>query len=469
MKDLSSIVAKFKVQGTVEEIKPLGAGLINDTYKVNTKETDAPDYVLQRINHAIFQNVEMLQSNIAAVTSHIRKKLTEAGESDIDRKVLSFLSTEEGKTYWFDGDSYWRVMVFIPRAKTYETVNPEYSNYAGQAFGNFQAMLADIPETLGETIPDFHNMEFRLKQLRDAVATNAAGRVAEVQYYLDEIEKRADEMCKAERLYREGKLPKRVCHCDTKVNNMMFDEDGKVLCVIDLDTVMPSFIFSDYGDFLRTGANTGDEDDKDLDRVNFNMEIFKAFTKGYLEGAKSFLTPIEIEKRADEMCKAERLYREGKLPKRVCHCDTKVNNMMFDENGKVLCVIDLDTVMPSFIFSDYGDFLRTGANTGDEDDKDLDRVNFNMEIFKAFTKGYLKGAKSFLTQIEIENLPYAAALFPYMQCVRFLADYINGDTYYKIKYPEHNLVRTKAQFKLLQSVEANTPEMIAFINECLLN
>ena len=106
---------------------------------------------------------------------------------------------------------------------------------------------------------------------------------------------------------------------------------------------------------------------------------------------------------------------------------------MFDEDGKVLCVIDLDTVMPSFIFSDYGDFLRTGANTGDEDDKDLDRVNFNMEIFKAFTKGYLKGAKSFLTQIEIENLPYAAALFPYMQCVRFLADYINGDTYYKIK------------------------------------
>ena len=224
MKDLSSIVAKFKVQGTVEEIKPLGAGLINDTYKVNTKETDAPDYVLQRINHAIFQNVEMLQSNITAVTNHIRKKLAEAGESDIERKVLSFLETEEGKTYWFDGDNYWRVMVFIPRAKTYETVNPEYSNYAGEAFGNFQAMLADIPETLGETIPDFHNMEFRLKQLREAVAKDAAGRVAEMKYYLDEIEKRADEMCKAERLYREGKLPKRVCHCDTKVNNMMFDE-----------------------------------------------------------------------------------------------------------------------------------------------------------------------------------------------------------------------------------------------------
>lgn len=352
MKDLLSIVSHFQMQGTVREIKPLGSGLINDTYKVTTAEAGAPDYVLQRINHAIFQNVEMLQSNIEAVTRHIRKKLEEKGEADVERKVLHFIPTAEGKTYWYDGENYWRIMTFIPRAKTYETVNPEYSYYAGAAFGNFQAMLADIPDTLGETIPDFHNMEFRLKQLRDAVAADAAGRVQEVRYFLDEIEKRADEMCKAERLYREGKLPKRVCHCDTKVNNMMFDEDGTVLCVIDLDTVMPSFIFSDYGDFLRSGANTGLEDDKNPDNVNFNMEIFQAFTKGYLESGKSFLLPIEIE-----------------------------------------------------------------------------------------------------------NLPYAAALFPYMQCVRFLADYINGDTYYKIQYPEHNLVRTKAQFKLLQSVEEHTPEM----------
>lgn len=360
MKDLLSIVSHFQMKGTVREIKPLGSGLINDTYKVTTIEADAPDYVLQRINHAIFQNVEMLQANIEAVTRHIRKKLEENGETDVDRKVLHFLPAEDGKTFCYDGENYWRVMVFIPRAKTYETVNAEFSNYAGAAFGRFQAMLADIPDTLGETIPDFHNMEFRLKQLREAVAADAAGRVKEVQYFLDEIEKRADEMCKAERLHREGKLPKRVCHCDTKVNNMMFDEDGSVLCVIDLDTVMPSFIFSDYGDFLRSGANTGLEDDKNLDNVNFNMEIFEAFTKGYLESAKSFLLPIEIE-----------------------------------------------------------------------------------------------------------NLPYAAALFPYMQCVRFLADYINGDTYYKIQYPEHNLVRTKAQFKLLQSVEEHTPEMQKIIASCI--
>ena len=141
--------------------------------------------------------------------------------------------------------------------------------------------------------------------------------------------------------------------------------------------------------------------------------------------------------------------------------------MMFDKSDNVLCVIDLDTVMPNFIFSDYGDFLRTGANTAEEDEPNLTKVSFSMSIFKAFTKGYLASAGVFLTPLEIENLPYAAALFPYMQCVRFLADYINGDTYYKIKYPEHNLVRTQNQFRLLQSVEENTPAMKKFIAECL--
>ncbi len=361
MNKMNDIVSHFAIQGGISEITPLGSGLINDTFKVKNSEPGKPDYVLQRINHAIFQNVDMLQNNIAAVTAHIRKKLEEKGEDDIERKVLNFIpNKEDGKYYYFDGESYWRIMVFIPDAITYEIVNPEYSYYAGRAFGNFQSMLADIPEELGETIPDFHNMEFRLSQLREAVANNAANRLSEVQWYVDEIEKRATEMCKAERLHREGKLPKRVCHCDTKVNNMLFDDKGNILCVIDLDTVMPSYIFSDFGDFLRSAANTGDEDDKDLDRVTFNMEIFKAFAKGYLESAKAFLTPIEIE-----------------------------------------------------------------------------------------------------------NLPYAATLFPYMQTVRFLADYLNGDTYYKIKYPEHNLVRTKAQFKLLQSAEENIPAMTEFVKSCL--
>ena len=360
MNNLSKIVSQFDVEGSIDTVKSFGGGLINDTYKVTTIEADKPDYILQRINHAIFQNVEMLQNNIIAVTTHIRKKLKEKNEKDIDRKVLQFIPTVEGKNYWTDGENYWRVMKFIPNADTFETVNPKYAKFAGQAFGDFQATLADIPVELEETIPNFHNMEFRLEELKEAIKNDNKSRVKEVQYYIDEIEKRADEMCKGEQLHREGKLPKRVCHCDTKVNNMMFDKDGTVLCVIDLDTVMPNFIFSDFGDFLRTGANTGKEDDKNLDNVNFNMDIFKAFTEGYLSTAQQFLKPIEVE-----------------------------------------------------------------------------------------------------------NLPYAAALFPYMQCVRFLTDYINGDTYYKIEYPEHNLVRTKAQFKLLESVEENMKEMKEFIASCL--
>ncbi len=356
---LQNIVANFAIEGVVTEVKPLGNGLINTTYRVTT-EGDAPDYVLQNVNTAIFPDMDMLMANIVTVTNHIRTKYEAEGVDDIERKVLRFVPAKDGKFYHFDGEKHWRVMVLIPDTISQSAVTPESSYDVGVTFGNFQAMLADIPVQLGETIKDFHNMEFRLRQLHEAMAEDKMGRLAEVQWIIDEIEKRAEEMCKAERLHREGKLPKRICHCDTKVDNILFDQDGNVLCVIDLDTVMPNYVFSDFGDFLRTAANTGKEDDKDLDNVNFNMEIFKAFTKGYIESAHVFLTPIEIE-----------------------------------------------------------------------------------------------------------NLPYAATLFPYMQTVRFLADYINGDTYFKTQYADHNLVRTKAQLKLLQSAEAHLPEMQAFIAEQL--
>ena len=223
------------------------------------------------------------------------------------------------------------------------------------------------------------------------------------------------------------------------------------------------------GDAGRLGemAISGTPDNEAL--TNFRLQQLHEAVAADPAGRVAEVRPLldEFERRAFDMCRAERLHREGKLPKRICHCDTKVNNMMFDEQGRVLCVVDLDTVMPSYIFSDFGDFMRTAANTGEEDDRNLDRVNFDMEIFKAFTKGYLETARVFLTDVETDNLPYAATLFPYMQAVRFLTDYINGDTYYKINYPEHNLVRTRAQFKLLQSAEAAGPAMKAYIDECL--
>ena len=358
MSRLTDVVLQFDLAGQIDSIKPLGNGLINDTYKVETVE--GPSYVLQRINHNIFKDVALLQNNIVSVTSHIRRKLEAAGASDVDRKVLTFIPLKDSdQTYYFDGESYWRVSLFIEDAYTYETVDPEYSYYAGRSFGHFEAMLADIPDTLGEPIPDFHNMELRARQLDEAVAADSVGRMAE-----EEVQ-----------------------------------------------------------------------------------EILK-----------------EILIHREEMCKAERMHREGLLPKRICHCDTKVNNMMFDASGEVLCVIDLDTVMPSFVFSDFGDFLRTAANKVAEDDPRIEMVEFDMEIFKAFAKGYIESASVFLTPVERENLPYAAALFPYMQAVRFFADYINGDTYYKIKYPEHNLVRTRNQMALFRSVIEHLPQMKEYIS-----
>ena len=359
--ELKDILGLFDTEGSMGEIKPLGEGLINDTYLARNTEAGKPDYVLQRVNEDVFPDVDMVMRNIQAVTSHIRRKLEAQGMPDIDRRVLRFIPVREtGKLYTVAGGKYWRVMVFIPNAITKQAVNAESSHAAGLAFGQFQSMLADLPVRLGETIKDFHNMEFRLRQLREVLAADPCGRA---------MEPRVQEM----------------------------------LAV--------------------------------------------------------------INDRAEEMCKAERMGREGILPKRVCHCDTKVNNMLFDAHDNVLCVIDLDTVMPNFIFSDYGDFLRTGANYVAEDCPDMQKVGFNMDIFRAFTKGYLKGAGSFLLPVEIENLPYAAALFPFMQCVRFLWDYISGDKYWKCKYPDHNFDRANNQLHLFLSAESHYGDMRQFIQE----
>ena len=353
---LIKIVRQFRIEGTVEEVVPLGKGLINDTYLVKTCEVDKPDYVLQRINHHVFTDVELLQHNIETVTGHLRSKLLSEGVGDIDRRVLRFVPTTSGRTYCFDRESYWRVSVYIADTLTVDEVTPQSCYDCGRAFGDFQRQLTDLQEPLGETIPDFHNMELRLRQLHQAVAENRTGRVKLVREELDLIEAHANEMCLAERLHREGLLPKRICHCDTKVNNMLFDHNGNVLCTIDLDTVMPAYVFSDYGDFLRSAANSEPEDSPELDRIEFRWDIYEAFTRGYLETTSTFLTPVERE-----------------------------------------------------------------------------------------------------------NLPFAVALFPMMQAVRFLTDYLNGDTYYKIRYPEHNLVRARNQLHYFRKVETLRQAMADFV------
>ena len=341
------IIQQFTIRNEVGEIRPLKIGHINDSFIVDSKYPDGESYFLQKINHHIFRNVEDLQNNIQLVTSHLRNKLAEAGETNLEQKVLRLIPTKDGNLFYQDTEgAYWRMYVNLVGTHSYDVITPELAYKAGEAFGNFQNMLSDISHSdLIETIPNFHNMEFRLEQFRDAVKADAAGRLAQTQWLVDEIESRADEMC------------------------------------------MP-----------------------------------------------------------------ERLFREGKLPKRINHCDTKVNNMLFDENDEPVCIVDLDTTMPGFVLSDFGDFMRTAANTGAEDDANLDNIGVNMSIFEAYTRGYLKKA-SFLTPIELENLAFGAKLLSYMQLVRFLGDYLNGDTYYKIQHEHHNWQRSLAQFRLLESQE----------------
>ena len=165
------------------------------------------------------------------------------------------------------------------------------------------------------------------------------------------------------------------------------------------------------------------------------------------------------------MCLPQRLLRVGILPGRINHCDTKINNLLFNEKDEPCCIVDLDTMMVSTVLSDFGDFMRTAANTGAEDDTNLDNINVNLEIYEAYTKGYLEKA-TFLTQPELDSLALGAKMLTYMQTVRFFTDYLNGDTYYKIQHPEHNWQRTIAQFRLLEQQEKKFDVMQQIVKNC---
>lgn len=348
------MAARFAIDGNPIEIKPLGNGLINDTYLVITEK--GKKYALQRINTAIFTDPEILQQNLRLISDHIGKVLDESGVKDTDRRRLTIIPTSDGFSYLNTGDSTWRMTLYIRDSHTEEKITRATAALTGKAFAKFHSYFCrpDAP-VLKETIPDFHNIAFRISQLRKAAAADSAQRL---QW----------------------------------VNDLV----------------------------------------------------------AYLLG------------REEEMLEANRLHAEGRLPKRISHCDTKLNNVLFDPNGEILCVIDLDTTMPGFLLSDFGDFIRTAANTTAEDEEDITKISVDMDIFTGFAQGYLSEA-TFLTPQERDTLPFGAKLLTYMQAVRFLTDYLNGDTYYKTLYSEHNLVRTRAQVKLLQEIDAHYDEMKAII------
>jgi hypothetical protein len=330
----------------IESVLSYGEGHIHDTFLVETKDHQ-PDYILQKINHNVFRNIPGMMENIEAVTRHIRSRLTGLSGHNPDIESLTLVYTKSGQSYYLDeNEEYWRMYVFIPDAFSLQKITETPQAFeAGKAIGFFQAMLADLDTRLIDTIPDFHNIDFRISQYDQAKNSDPAGRVA----------------------------------------------------------LMP-------------------------DNIHFVEQRFGQM-KSYYASLKE------------------------KAVVRATHNDTKVNNVLFDKYNKALCLIDLDTVMPGYVHFDYGDALRTMANTALEDESDLGKVLFNCEVYKAFTKGYLLEAGGFLNQNELKLLPYAPIYLTFLIGLRFLTDHLNRDIYYRIHHPGHNLDRAKVQFKLVSEME----------------
>lgn len=355
---LLHIASQFALDGRIASIDSLGDGFINDTFLIRI-EGAAPDYILQRKNRNIFPDIPAMMENIRKVSDHIRRRVAAEGGDPL-REAMTVVPTRDGALCYRDErGEYWAVTVFIADTVAYNKADsPELARMGGEGIGKFQSQLSDFTEPLAETIPGFHNIRFRFRQWDEALRGDAAGRVKNLAEEIGWIEARREEMLGFWQLVEAGTIPTRVTHNDTKINNILFDRQGRVLCVIDLDTVMNATSLNDFGDAIRSYANTGDEDDRDLARVGMSLEMFRAYTEGYLS------------QRAREFVPAE-----------------------------------------------------------------------------------------------IDHLAFSARYITYEQVLRFLMDYIDGDRYYKIKYPDHNLVRTRAQYRLLQSMEEQYPAMCAAVHE----
>lgn len=365
-KTILQVLNQFDINGEIVSVAPYGQGHINDTYLVSVSRSgkEEPEYVAQRINKNVFPNIELLMQNIVRVSAHVKDKIMQT--NDPRWQALTLVSTKQGNSFFFDDNGdYWRVYLYVKNSCTYNTPQKKGQLYeSGLAYGKFVEMLNDFPaQELHETIPKFHDTEARMLQLHTAL--------------------------KEDRVYRKN----------------------KVLSEID-------FVI-----------------DRESDTSYLNL-----------------------------------MRRQGSLPIRVTHNDTKLNNVLFDAGtDKALCVIDLDTVMPGLLAFDYGDAIRFGANTVAEDDKNLDKCHINLHGFEEYTTGFLVYNGKTITQNEIDTLPMAAKIMTLECGIRFLTDYLNGDIYFKIKYPEHNLVRARNQFKLVYDMELNWHKMQKIIMDVSKN
>lgn len=353
---IEEAVCAFCLEGCPKECRPYGNGHINDTFLlVCSNAGKEKKYILQRMNHSIFRNPSALMENVANVTAFLQKGILARG-GDPDRETLCVIKTKSGENYYTDSlHNFWRVFLFIEDTFCLEQVENAQDFYdCAAAFGSFQRQLADYPaETLHETIPLFHHTPSRFRTFREAVAEDPFQRAASARPEID----------------------------------------------------------------------------------------------------------FALEREADTHVLTD-LLEKGKLPLRVTHNDTKLNNILFDAaSRKALCIIDLDTVMPGLSLYDFGDSIRTGASTGAEDERDLSKVELNLSLFETFTEGFLKGCAGSLTPLEISLLPMGAKLMTYECGIRFLTDYLLGDVYFRIHRENHNLDRARTQFKLVADMERKWREM----------
>ena len=360
---LSEALDAFDFGGELVGAVRYGHGHINDTFVVHTQPGDDPcrRFILQRISSAAFHHPEQVMANIVGVTRYLGERIA-AAHGDPQRETMSVWETKNGGSFYTDSEgSAWRCYPFIEGTVCLQKADtPELFAASGRAFGRFQRMLSGYPaDTLYETIPRFHDTEDRLARLLAAVEADKMGRAGGVQPELDFVLSRRDDCSVAMRALREGSLPLRVTHNDTKLNNVLIDR----------------------------------------------------------------------------------------------------------RSGEAICVIDLDTVMPGLSINDFGDSIRFGANDNEEDEPDQTKVHFNLGLYEVYTKAFLEGAGGALTDAELDYLPWGAKLMTLECGIRFLTDYLEGDTYFHIQREGQNLDRARTQFTLVRGMEENWEAMRGIVDE----
>lgn len=359
---LEEVLQAFPFPETLLGAVRYGQGHINDTFCVvcQPREGDCIRFILQGLSKAAFPHPEELMENFEAITNYLREKIRTSG-GDPERETLSLVRTRDGRSFYTDSTGKaWRLMPIVKNTDCFQSATPELFEASGRAFGRFQYLLRDYPaETLHETIARFHDTENRYERFLEALEADKLGRARDVQ------------------------------------PEIQFVLDRKADCSVALQA-----------------------------------------------------------------------QREGRLPLRVTHNDTKLNNVLIDrDTGEGICVIDLDTTMPGLSINDFGDSIRFGANHCREDEKDLTRVSFDMGLYEVFTRGFLEGTQGSLTQEELKYLPWGARLMTLECGIRFLTDYLEGDHYFHIQYPEQNLDRTRTQFKLVRDMEEQFDAMGAVVRK----